>query len=333
MMNPKNVKQFHQLPFFASLRHCVSKKLVTCLLILATQVLYAQGIPQNVKRVLFLGNSITYAGSYVTDIEAYFVAHYPNQVVEFINVGLPSETVSGLSEEGHAGGRFPRPDLHERLGRVLAQTKPDWVFTCYGMNDGIYLPLDETRFQRFKDGIGWLHDEIVKTGAKIIHLTPPVYDEVRGKSVGYAAVLDRYSDWLLSKRKTAKWEVVDIHYPMKNYLDAHRKIEAQFALSGFALAEDGVHVGETGHWIMARQVLLYLGEKNVAKAPDIKTAIADVPSSEQIFKLVSQRQMMMKDAWLTATGHKRPEMKIGLPLDEAKNKAAEIEMQIRTLLK
>ena len=94
-MNPKNVKQFNKPPFFASLRHCVSKKLASCLLILGTQVLYAQGIPKNVKRVLFLGNSITYAGSYVTDIEAYFVAHYPNQAVEFINVGLPSETVSG----------------------------------------------------------------------------------------------------------------------------------------------------------------------------------------------------------------------------------------------
>ncbi len=332
-MNPKNAKQFHQFPFFASLRHCVSKKLALYLFILGTQVLYAQGIPKNVKRVLFLGNSITYAGGYVIDIEAYFVTHYPNQTIEFINVGLPSETVSGLSEDGHAGGRFPRPDLHERLERVLTQTKPDLVFACYGMNDGIYLPLDETRFQRFKDGMNWLHDEVVKTGAKIIHLTPPVYDEVRGKNVGYATVLDSYSDWLLSKRKTAKWEVIDIHYPMKKYLDAHRKIEVQFALSGFALAEDGVHIGETGHWIVARQVLLYLGEKAVAKVPDVKTAIAVVPSSEQILKLVQQRQLVMKDAWLTATGHKRPEMKVGLPINEAKIKAAEIEQQIKALLK
>jgi lysophospholipase L1-like esterase len=332
-MNPKNAKQFHLLPFFASLRLYVSKKLALYLFILGTQVLYAQGIPKNVKRVLFLGNSITYAGGYVTDIEAYFLTHYPHQSIEFINVGLPSETVSGLSEDGHAGGRFPRPDLHERLARVLNQTQPDLVFACYGMNDGIYLPLDETRFQRFKDGMNWLHDEVVKTGAKIIHLTPPVYDEVRGKSVGYAAVLDRYSDWLLSKRKTTKWEVIDSHYPMKKYLDAHRKIEVQFALSGFALAEDGVHIGETGHWIVARQVLLYLGEKAVAKVPDIKTAIAVVPSSEQILRLVQQRQLMMKDAWLTATGHKRPEMKVGLRLEEARAKAAEIEKQIRELMK
>jgi len=33
---------------------------------------------------------------------------------EILNLGLPSETVSGLSEPNHAGGAFPRPDLHER---------------------------------------------------------------------------------------------------------------------------------------------------------------------------------------------------------------------------
>lgn len=327
-MNPKKIKQFDKLSF----QHLQVYILAISLMVFG-QTVSAQGIPKNVKRVLFLGNSITYAGGYVTDIEAYFVTHYPNQPIEFINVGLPSETVSGLSEEGHAGGRFPRPDLHERLERVLTNTKPDLVFASYGMNDGIYLPLDEGRFQKFKDGINWLHDEVVKTGTKIIHFTPPIFDELRGKNIGYAAVLDRYSDWLISQKSSAGWEVIDVHYPMKKILEAHRKIDAEFSLTGFALAEDGVHPGEVGHWIMARETLAYLGEKEVVKAPDVKAAIAVMPSSEQIFKLISQRQTMMKDAWLTATGHKRPEMKVGLPLEEAKAKAAEIEKQIRALMK
>ncbi|MFN8349314.1 MAG: SGNH/GDSL hydrolase family protein [Spirosomataceae bacterium] len=327
-MTPKNAKQFNKFSF-----QFLQVWMLWLFLIGFGQRAGAQGIPDKVKRVLFLGNSITYAGSYVTDIEAYFVTHYPNRSLEFINVGLPSETVSGLSEEGHASGRFPRPDLHERLARVLAQTKPDLVFACYGMNDGIYLPLEEGRFRQFQEGIRWLHDEVDKTGAKIIHLTPPIYDEARGKNSGYAAVLDRYSDWLLSLRSSLGWEVIDIHYPMKRVLEAYRKTDAELALNGFALAEDGVHPGEAGHWIMARETLAYLGEKGVTKAPDVKTAIAVMPSSEQILKLVSQRQQLMKDAWLTATGHKRPEMKVGLPLEEAKAKAAEIEMQIKVLMK
>ena len=36
------------------------------------------------------------------------------------------------------------------------------------MNDGIYMPLDKVRFEKFKKGIIWLHDELAKSGVKII---------------------------------------------------------------------------------------------------------------------------------------------------------------------
>ena len=278
-----------------------------------------------------MGNSITYAGQYVTDIETYCSISYPGQKIEFINMGLPSETVSGLSEPGHAGGKFPRPDLHERLDRVMALVKPDLVFACYGMNDGIYMPFDEERFAKYKEGINWLHDKYVKAGIRIIHITPPVYDELRGGKKGYAAVLDRYSEWLLSLKKTAGWEVADIHFPMKKYLEAHRKVDNALSIDGFALANDGVHPGEAGHWIIAKELLLYMGEKQVASAPGILAALKH-PKKEELLQLIAQKQSVMKDAWLTAAGHKRP-MKAGLPLDEAKKKAAEIDSLISGLMK
>ncbi len=289
--------------------------------------------PANVRRVVFLGNSITYAGTYVTYVDAYLSTRYPQKKFDFINVGLPSETVSGLSEDGHADGKFPRPDLHERLARVLALTKPDLVFASYGMNDGIYLPFDEGRFQQFKDGINWLHNEVIRSGAQIIHLTPPVYDELKGHKTGYAAVLDRYSDWLLSQKTAQNWSVIDVHYPMKQFLEAHRKVDSAYAIAGFALAEDGVHPGQAGHWIMAKRILLGLGEKAVATAPDIQSAMVTVPNAAQLLKLISERQSIMKDAWLTTAGHKRPGMKVGLPLDEAKAKAAELTAQIKSLIR
>ena len=48
--------------------------------------------------------------------------------------------------------------------------------------------------------------------------------------------------------------------------------------------------------------------------------------------LVQRRQELLKDAWLTATGHKRPGMSKGLPLEEAGRQAQEIEGKIRNLL-
>lgn len=288
----------------------------------------AAPFPKDTKRILFLGNSITYAGTYVTDVEAYFIAHYPTQSFEFINVGLPSETVSGLSEPNHADGRFPRPDLHERLARVLEQTKPDVVFACYGMNDGIYLPLDEARFRPYREGQKWLHAELEKIGAKrIIFLTPPVHDDKDLGTQGYNITLDKYGEWLLAQRDSLNWEVADIHFPMKNYLNGKRKTDPSFKL-----AKDGVHPGDEGHWLMAQAVLNYLGE-NVANTSDIHSALLVSSHGEDLLKLVTERQAIMKDAWLGSTGHKRPEMRQGIPMAEARKRYDELEARIRELVK
>lgn len=279
----------------------------------------------NVHRIVFLGDSITYSGQYVEYLEAYFVTRYPDQPLEFLNLGLPSETVSGLSEDGHAGGKFPRPDLHERLDRVLKKTKPDLVIACYGMNDGIYLPFNEERFQRFKDGIVWLRERVAVSGSKILHVTPPTFDEVKGGHLGYANTLDRYSDWLIAQR-TAGWDVVDLHRPMNRYLAQRRQREPDFFL-----ASDGVHCGETGHWIIAKQILLHLGAEDVVKADDPQAMLAVHQRGGQILKLVQEKQRLMKDAWLNETEHTRPGMNKGLPLEEAHARTGEVNRQIRQL--
>tara|TARA_R110000868_G_scaffold108065_6_gene295416 strand:+ start:40023 stop:40958 length:936 start_codon:yes stop_codon:yes gene_type:complete len=283
-------------------------------------------IPSDVKRILFVGNSITYSGQYVSYFDAYLNLRYPERDFEVINVGLPSETVSGLSEAGHADGQFPRPDLHERLGRILAKVKPDLVFACYGMNDGIYLPFDEGRFQKYRDGIVWLNKEVVESGATVVHLTPPIYDERKGKA--YANVLDIYADWLISKRYTDQWEVIDLHWPMRKYLEDKRLKD-----SNYFLAKDGVHPNDTGHWIMAKQLLLFLGEEQVSNAEGMKEVVSQFANGKEILELVEERQKIMKDAWLTEIGHKRPGMNAGLPLKEALWKFELLDKEIGNLLK
>lgn len=286
----------------------------------------AYSMPDSVKRIVFLGNSITYMGQYVSYIETYLTLCYPDKHIEYINVGLPSETVSGLSEPGHAGGQFARPDLHERLERVLVKIKPDLVFACYGMNDGIYMPFDEDRFQKYKEGIEWLHQQVMGAGILIVHITPAVYDERKGKA--YSNVLDIYADWLISRRYTSGWDVIDLHWPMRKYMEEQRQVD-----STFRYAEDGIHPNETGHFIMAKQILLFLGDSIPANAKDMKSAVVGYKNGVEILKLIEQRQEIMKDVWLTYTGHKRPWMNVGLPIDEAQQKQDEIDKQIHTLLK
>lgn len=275
-------------------------------------------------RIVFLGNSITYNGKFVSYIDAFLTLNYPDRKLEIINVGLPSETVSGLSEQGHADGKFPRPDLRERLQRVLVQLNPDLVIANYGMNDGIYLPFDEERFEAFKKGMNWMHQAIENSGAELIHVTPPVYDERKGAA--YANVLDIYSDWLTSNRYTQDWKVIDLHWPMRKAFEDQRSLNPEFAF-----AKDGIHPDESGHFLMAKTILLGLGEK-VNEAESIQELLAPFTNGMQVFKLIEQRQEILKLAWLGATGHQRPGIPEGLSLEEASKKVGEIDREILSIL-
>jgi lysophospholipase L1-like esterase len=292
-----------------------------------------------VKRLVFLGDSITYSGQYVDDFELYILSRHPERKIEVINVGLPSETVSGLSEEGHAGGKFPRPDLHERLDRVLAKTKPDLVLACYGMNDGIYLPLDEARFAKYHDGILKLREKVAATGAQIIHLTPPTFHHLDARAKpdadgnkpiselgGYNLVLDRYSAWLMEQQGQG-WRVIDIHRPMNAYILAQRRTNPDFVF-----AKDGVHANDAGHALMADQLIAALAPADAAWWQKFQADLVANPKGAELRKLIRQHGRILCDAYLNDAGHLRPGMAKGLPVAEAETKAAELEKQIRALI-
>lgn len=276
------------------------------------------------KRVLFLGDSITYRGLYISYLETYLALRFPGQAFTFINCGLPSETVSGLSEDDHAGGAFPRPGLRERLDRVLALVKPDIVLACYGMNDGIFQPFDRIRFQAFQAGIRYLHKNVITSGAQIIHITPPVYDDISGRHPYYMEVLARQSEWLLTQRQKG-WEVINVFEPMRQHLNERRKINPKFRL-----AEDGIHPGSLGHWLIAREILAGLGFSEL-HFQDVSAFLTLHPQASKILEFVTEGRELLRDAWLTATGHKRPGLIPGLMLPQAEAKWLDIQASIQAL--
>lgn len=287
-------------------------------------------------RIAVVGDSITYGGDWVEFVETWVRLHFPKAHPEFINLGLPSETASGLSEEGHAGGTFPRPDINERLGRILAKVKPDLILACYGMNDGIYFPLNEERFNKFKDGLRRLHETAAHEGVRVLHLTPPTFDPIplAGRTLpagltaypqpfeGYDGVLGAYSDWLIAQR-TQGWAVSDVHGPMRQFLDVTRQKDSNFRLAG-----DGVHANRQGHWLIARAFLAELGAPTEVVAAPLPEPVFAGERATKILSLVRQRQRIQKDAWLTYSGHKRPGMAAGKPLADAEAQAKAIQADL-----
>lgn len=264
-------------------------------------------------RVILLGDSITYDGRWTTGVESALRGTPEFEKAEIVNVGLPSETASGLSEEGHAGGKFPRPCVHERLARVLDGLKPTLVIACYGMNDGIMQPPDAARMEAYEKGMTKFKDEVQKAGARIIFLTPPLYqaDKPSADPKHYDKVLDGFAAWLVSKREGG-WEVVDIRPSLR---ESVAKMKA--ANPAFVFAADGVHPGDEGHRFIARAACDGLWP--LLRLPG-EPLVADGKS----FVLLKEAQDLLKLAWLTETKHLRPGIPAGDKVEVAKERAGKL---------
>ena len=283
-------------------------------------------------RVLVLGDSITQDGRYVSVVEYELFKNYSGEDFDIISIGLSSETVSGLTEPDHP---YPRPNLHERLGRALEKIKPQTVFACYGMNDGIYHPQSDERFQAYKDGIQKLIADVQAVGARLVILTPPIFDPaLAGDKVvdldapefgyahpykGYNDVLADYADWLLHLDISGV-QVIDLNGPMLAYTQKQRESNPDFAFS-----KDGVHPQLAGHVLMAQ--LLLNGVGATCEAGDPQELAAKLEQHE-LFKFVHERRRMRSTAWLLDVGFIKPGNYKGLPVDEAEARAAEMRAKI-----
>lgn len=283
------------------------------------------GFLQSAERIVFLGDSITDAGHYISQVELQWRLRHDGKAPEMINLGLPSETCSGLSEPDHP---FPRPNVHERLRRALVQAQPDVIVACYGMNDGIYYPFSNDRFAAYKQGVEKLIDEVSSSGVRLILMTPPPFDPLPFRRQGkllpagadkyawfsiyeeYDEVMRRYSDWVLAKDGQVDL-TVNLRQPVLDHLHEQRKTQP-----GYVLSSDGVHLNVAGHEILAATILRAWG------FPEL----SPVPSG--LLKLVERRQRLLHAAWVSHVGHKRPQVKPGLQLEEAQARASKIEAKI-----
>lgn len=221
------------------------------------------------KVIVFFGDSITANGTYIGVLKSMIQKRFPGLKAAFVNRGKSSETLAGLTEGDHPG---PRPVLFDRLAAELSTQKPHMIFACYGMNDGIYHPWDESRMAPFRAGVKRLLDEAAKVGVPVILVTPPPFDSLGGLSKlkaappygyktpyrNYDSVLTAYGRWELTLAG-ADQIVVNIHDYVEQAAAAKRA-----STPGFTLTGDGIHPGADGHRWMAEALDKGLFETTVA---------------------------------------------------------------------
>jgi len=258
------------------------------------------------ERILFLGDSITQDGQYVSFIEYYFNSLFQNNKFDILSIGLSSETVSGLTENSHP---YRRPCLFDRLEFALLETKPSIVIACYGMNDGIYHPQSAERMKAYETGIMKLINRVQKDKIKLILITPPMFDTLtsRFKIAGdhepdygfstphhlYNNVLGDYASFLM-KLNIPNVSVIDLHTVMTNYAVTQRK-----TIPNFSFSKDGIHPGTEGHLFMAQQFMKGIGVEiiNDNLSSELKRIKAD-----SLFTLTNQHRSKRSNGWLSYIG-------------------------------
>lgn len=270
------------------------------------------------KRILFMGDSITENGTYIRDLEAVFLKYIPESQLEWIGLGVSSETAAGTQEAAHP---FPRPCVHERLDRALTESRPDWVFLCYGMNDGVYQPLSDENFSAYRNGIDLAVQKIKNAGALPILMTPSPFDafSINGRLQPYGMpdysfeepyeryddVLERYADWLLQYGREQGIKTVDIRRPLQEWIETERAADPKFRYG------DGVHPQPEGHAVIAHTILRRIFRIEWEKMPEWLFA------DSEFLHRVTQRRELLKAAWREHVGHTNPYKLEALPLDEA----------------
>jgi lysophospholipase L1-like esterase len=266
------------------------------------------------RQVVVLGDSITQAGGYVTFLSYYLERLHPQQRFPLYGIGLASETLSGLSEPNHAGGAFPRPCLFERLGRLFERIKPAVVIACYGMNDGIYQPLDPQRFDAFKAGVMRLVGDCKAAGvAQVVLVTPPIYDKPDGPGFDYDSVLTAYTAWEVSLALPGV-QVIDLHTAMRQARAGRAEV----------FSKDKVHPGDEGHLLMARTILAGLG----VAVPDEPLATI---TADPLYRLVKDKRALVSDRWLRHVGYTREKLVTPQPLGNLDQQVARLQAQIDAL--
>ena len=215
------------------------------------------------QTVCFLGDSITQGALYQGVIEYFYATRYPERRLTFWNCGIAGDTAQSiLGVESY------------RLQVDVLGHKPDVVALMLGMNDvnrGAYSPenkaqpeqLAATRnaaLRSYQENVGKIVGKIQATGAKVIFLTPSIYEEnpevtgdFGGVCKGVNGALGACAEWLRAEAPQRQAGLVDFHAVL-GALNAREQVaHNDFSLLklGRTSGLDRVHPYMPCHWIMA----------------------------------------------------------------------------------
>jgi len=224
------------------------------------------------QQVILLGNSITQLGEkpegYVSLMRKIVKTLYPEKTIYLLNAGI----------SGHKS-----TDMNARLQRDVLQFKPDWVTISVGINDVWHgylrqkpklghlrgVPLDD-----FTKNLTEIVERAQSDGIKVALFTTTVIMEKLDSDEN--KTLAQYNARIKKIARKHNCLLVDLNKVFQNELKPYQSND--MSPSG-QLTYDGVHMNESGNWLMAKTILSAFGVP-VSRIVQSKPLVHDLVKKE-----------------------------------------------------
>ena len=208
---------------------------------------------KNLDRIVFIGDSVTDAGSvnpvgegsnnlgtgYVRVIDNMLTAYYPELVLKIYNSGINGHTSRSLVN---------------RFDNDVLAFKPDYISICVGINDAYqffdsrFLPDKVVTLTEYEKNLTNMIEKSVKTAKKVFIMSPYYMEPFKDDQI--RSLMDKYTE--VCKNLSEKYGCEFIN--LQEMLDAFFKFRHPTAIAG-----DRVHPNLIGATLIAREFLKHCG--------------------------------------------------------------------------
>jgi len=212
---------------------------------------------KNGDTVCWVGDSITYGGSYHADIQLFYVTRFPDREITYYNCGIGGDRASNMM---HKAPTY-------RFKHDILSHKPTVTAIMLGMNDvdrGAYKPqggLEELKVAALADydkNMQLMIQELHASRSRVILIQPSIYDETVVLSPDNTIIAPGVNAALgICAAKMKEWSakyhtgLVDCYNRMNAINTAEQKKDPAFTIVG----KDRIHPGKLGDFVMAYSFL------------------------------------------------------------------------------
>jgi lysophospholipase L1-like esterase len=222
----------------------------------------------NSTKIVFLGDSITAAGVYDTDVGVAYNDEliYPDYTgfITLLNENVGDDVE--LIGKGVSGDKVS--NLLERYKKDVLSLNPDIVFIYIGIND-VWHKYDfgtGTDIIFYENGLKKIIGDLKNQGARVILCTPTVIGENKGqftlvnkfKDIETMKImngdLDAYSDVIRKLSSELNTDLLDLREIFMNYISKNNPNNEPFGITTY----DGVHLNDLGNKLIADEMIKFI---------------------------------------------------------------------------